>query len=56
MSSKTTKSNSFEEIIIKKIDEYTDKAFETTEPEVRQKYREVIKILQGLVLLISKLP
>lgn len=50
-----SKQLTFTELIVQKIDEYTDKAFETQKPEERQKCREVVKLLQDLVIKISLL-
>ena len=50
-----SKQTSFTDIIIQKIDYYTDKAFEEQDPEKRLKYREVVKLLQELFIKISAL-
>lgn len=50
-----SKQASFTDIIIQKIDYYTDKAFEEQNAEKRLKYREVVKLLQELFIKISAL-
>lgn len=55
MPSKPTKKLSFKESIVAKIDEYMDKAFATTDIEMRQKYRDAIRQMENLLLLVSEL-
>ena len=58
MPSKTTKASksvSFKEFLIAKIDDYLDQAFSIEDSEKRQKYREAIRVMEQLLLLISDL-
>lgn len=50
-----SKTNNFQDLLIAKIDEYTDKAFEHDKAEERQKYKEVVKLLQELFVKINSL-
>lgn len=55
MATKQTKNNTFKEILVAKIDDYMDEAFATDDPGKRQKYREVIREMEQLLLMISDL-
>ncbi len=47
-----SKQTNFKDQLIKKIDEYTDKAFEAKDEAQRNKYRDAVKILQKTYLMI----
>lgn len=56
MSTKSKPSKaSFREMLVEKIEEYMDKAFDTTDPELREKYRDVIHEMEQLLLMVSDL-
>lgn len=55
MPSKPVKRQTFKESLIAKIDEYMDKAFATKDEELRQRYRDVIREMEHLLLTISNL-
>ena len=55
MPSKPVKKPAFKEVLVAKIDEYMDKAFETTDADMRQKYRDAIREMQKLLVIISEL-
>lgn len=55
MANKQTKNNTFKEVLVSKIDDYMDEAFATEDKEKRQKYREVIRKIEKLLLIITKL-
>lgn len=55
MATKQAKNNTFKEVLINKIDDYLDEAFATEDKEKRQKYREVIRELEKLLLLVTEL-
>ncbi len=55
MATKQTKNNSFKEILVAKINEYMDEAFETNDVEKRQKYREIIRHMEQLLLFVAEL-
>lgn len=50
-----SKQQSFTDQLIKKMDEYTDKAFDEPNPEKRQKYRDIVKQMQKLFIELSAL-
>lgn len=45
----------FKEYLIVKIDDYMDQAFATEDPTKRQNYREAIKQMEQLLLIVSEL-
>lgn len=55
MPSKPVKKLTFKEALITKIDEYMDKAFETKDEEMRQKYRNAIRQMEKLLITVSEL-
>ncbi len=55
MATKQTRNNTFKEILVAKIDDYIDEAFTTDDPGKRQKYREVIREMEQLLLMVCEL-
>lgn len=55
MATKQNKNSTFKEILVAKIDDYIDEAFNIEDIEKRQKYREVIREMEQLLLMISDL-
>ena len=53
MPSKTVKKNTFKEVLVNKVDEYIDRAFATENADERQKYREVIRQMEKLIITVS---
>lgn len=45
----------FKEYLIAKIDDYMDQAFASDDPAKRQNYREAIKQMEQLLLVVSEL-
>lgn len=48
-------SNQIESIRMPKIDDYMDQAFATDDTEKRQKYREAIRQMEQLLILVSEI-
>ena len=55
MATKQAKNNNFKEVLVAKIDDYMDEAFATDDPGKKQKYREVIREMEQLLLMVCEL-
>lgn len=56
MPSKSKQSKvSFREVLVEEIEEYMGKAFDADNPTLREKYREVIREMEQLLLAITEL-
>lgn len=55
MATKQTKNNIFKEVLVAKIDDYMDEAFATDDPGKRQRYREVIREMEQLLLMVCEI-
>ena len=55
MANKQTKNNTFKEVLVAKIDDYMDEAFSNDDLGKRQKYREIIREMEKLLLMVCEL-